>query len=159
MDYSDYLSNVIYYVFKNEEIQEKIKERIKNDINIIIELSFNSEDNTTSNFNSNVSNDSVFNNNINVIIYEKQSIKDVLKTLPKYRKIKDIETTEECSICLQKYTENTFKRTLDCSHHFHKKCIDKWLKQCDENNIHCPICRKQYEIKVNQILKFNIGEL
>lgn len=149
MDYNDYIVNILFYIFKNDEIGKKIRERIIDNMNIIIDLSFNLQETIESNDKK---------NNMNVIIYEKQSIKEILKKLPKYKKIKNIETTEDCSICLQKYTENTFKRTLECTHHFHKKCIDKWLKQCDEDNIHCPICRKKYEIKVSEIYKFNIAD-
>lgn len=47
----------------------------------------------------------------------------------------------ECTICLSKVTSKELIRTLICNHIFHKKCIDKWLIQCNEDNIHCPICR------------------
>ena len=47
--------------------------------------------------------------------------------------------TDECTICLLQYTEETKKATEECQHIFHQECIDKWLL---ENNYKCPICRK-----------------
>jgi hypothetical protein len=45
------------------------------------------------------------------------------------------ETT--CSICLIDYEENDELRILDCSHDFHKWCIDDWLQMKAD----CPLCR------------------
>lgn len=42
----------------------------------------------------------------------------------------------ECSICLDHIHKN--KKTLICSHSFHKQCIDNWL---NVNSV-CPICRR-----------------
>ncbi len=45
---------------------------------------------------------------------------------------------ESCFICFEKYKEKELKRKLPhCNHFFHKKCIDKWLK----NKSTCPHCR------------------
>ena len=41
----------------------------------------------------------------------------------------------DCSICLEKLNKN--KVYLNCSHYFHKDCINKWKTR---NNT-CPICR------------------
>jgi hypothetical protein len=56
-----------------------------------------------------------------------------------YKKIKsdDKLINQECSICLDKFTEGQYKRDLICSHTYHKKCIDKWCK----HEFNCPICR------------------
>ncbi|XP_019868444.1 uncharacterized protein LOC109597238 [Aethina tumida] len=43
---------------------------------------------------------------------------------------------KNCTICLDDYSAKTCY-TLPCMHKFHKKCIQKWLK----NNSCCPICR------------------
>jgi len=55
----------------------------------------------------------------------------------KYRKVKE-PTEHECAICLDTLKVNEFQRTLDCSHCFHKKCIDRWFKK---DNDCCPMCR------------------
>ncbi|XP_010676682.2 uncharacterized protein LOC104892442 isoform X1 [Beta vulgaris subsp. vulgaris] len=48
------------------------------------------------------------------------------------------EDVAQCYICLVEYEEGDEMRILPCHHEFHKKCIDKWLKE-----IHrvCPLCR------------------
>jgi hypothetical protein len=56
-----------------------------------------------------------------------------------YKKIKigDELINEQCSICLEKFQEGEYKRELNCSHTYHKKCIDKWIK----HEFNCPECR------------------
>ncbi|KAI4290966.1 hypothetical protein PAPHI01_0240 [Pancytospora philotis] len=44
----------------------------------------------------------------------------------------------DCSICLSAYRPKSKVRKLDCSHEFHRKCIDRWLKK---GNLNCPVCR------------------
>lgn len=45
---------------------------------------------------------------------------------------------DSCSICLEGYDENSIIRKLNCSHIFHKDCIDPWLLK---ESYKCPICR------------------
>lgn len=47
---------------------------------------------------------------------------------------------EDCTICMEPFKCNEFKRTLACEHVFHKKCVDKWLKKHEDNK--CPLCRR-----------------
>ena len=49
-----------------------------------------------------------------------------------------------CSICISDVSNKEYIRELNCKHTFHKKCIDKWIKKCinDEIEIKCPICRE-----------------
>jgi hypothetical protein len=57
-----------------------------------------------------------------------------------------------CLICLQEINNN--KKTLECQHIFHKKCIEKWFydknPRWDEYDCYrknsCPICRKKQEV-------------
>jgi hypothetical protein len=44
-----------------------------------------------------------------------------------------------CAICMADYEEEEAVRVLPCggAHHFHKRCVDDWLKI----NANCPICR------------------
>ncbi|KAJ4725342.1 E3 ubiquitin-protein ligase [Melia azedarach] len=47
----------------------------------------------------------------------------------------------ECCICLAKYKEKEEVRQLPCSHIFHLKCVDQWLRiiSC------CPLCKQELE--------------
>ena len=45
---------------------------------------------------------------------------------------------DTCSICLSDINEqNDEISQLDCSHKYHKECLDNWLKISDK----CPFCR------------------
>ncbi|KAF8006924.1 hypothetical protein BT93_K1040 [Corymbia citriodora subsp. variegata] len=47
-------------------------------------------------------------------------------------------TASCCSVCLGDYKDTDMLRVLpDCSHLFHQKCIDPWLRL----NPTCPVCR------------------
>jgi hypothetical protein len=43
----------------------------------------------------------------------------------------------ECAICFGDYDEGDTVRKLQCGHHFHQSCIDRWLLQ---HQNHCPFC-------------------
>ncbi|KAK4779096.1 hypothetical protein SAY86_006624 [Trapa natans] len=47
----------------------------------------------------------------------------------------------ECCICLANYREKEEVRQLPCSHMFHQKCVDQWLRiiSC------CPLCKQELE--------------
>ncbi|XP_074270444.1 uncharacterized protein LOC141594159 [Silene latifolia] len=67
---------------------------------------------------------------------------DVVESLPVriYTKSPKLQSEEaaQCYICLVEYEEGDDMRIMPCRHEFHKKCVDKWLKE-----IHrvCPLCR------------------
>ena len=44
---------------------------------------------------------------------------------------------EPCSICFEDINEND-KKTINCNHVYHEKCIEKWFSI----NHQCPLCRK-----------------
>lgn len=44
-------------------------------------------------------------------------------------------TPDQCSICLCMISEN--RKKLNCTHSFHKACINKWLAK----DVRCPVCR------------------
>tara|TARA_B100001093_G_scaffold355537_1_gene340118 strand:- start:626 stop:1063 length:438 start_codon:yes stop_codon:yes gene_type:complete len=46
-----------------------------------------------------------------------------------------------CSICLEQYTIEDKIIQLNCSHIFHRKCIESWFKDKDKNKKVCPLCR------------------
>ncbi|KAF8398168.1 hypothetical protein HHK36_017094 [Tetracentron sinense] len=43
----------------------------------------------------------------------------------------------ECCICLSQYVDGVELHTLPCNHHFHCRCIVKWLRI----NATCPLCK------------------
>jgi len=52
------------------------------------------------------------------------------------------DSTENCSICIDEYGEDSSKLTeLQCGHVFHRDCISQWLR----NNGSCPNCRKNQQ--------------
>ena len=63
-----------------------------------------------------------------------------IKGIGKYKKVtKDSELLEVvCPICLENFKENEYYRTLECTHSFHKKCIDRWFRK---DHSDCPMCR------------------
>jgi hypothetical protein len=42
-----------------------------------------------------------------------------------------------CAICQERNNDVTVWRKLNCMHHFHRTCIDRWF----ERDVHCPVCR------------------
>ncbi|KAK1366386.1 E3 ubiquitin-protein ligase RHA1B [Heracleum sosnowskyi] len=46
---------------------------------------------------------------------------------------------DQCAVCLYLVKAKQLTRELEnCSHVFHKECIDAWI---DKNNVTCPLCR------------------
>ena len=52
---------------------------------------------------------------------------------------KEILENVACTICLENFKIGEGKRMLPCSHIFHKKCIDRWIKY---NKPECCLCRQ-----------------
>jgi hypothetical protein len=44
---------------------------------------------------------------------------------------------QECCICLSQYEDEVEVREIQCGHHFHASCVDKWLRI----NATCPLCK------------------
>lgn len=44
----------------------------------------------------------------------------------------------DCVVCLCGLKEGEQVRRLDCSHVFHRECLDGWF---DHSNLSCPLCR------------------
>lgn len=66
-------------------------------------------------------------------------------------------TEEECSICLEKLSNEIAH--LSCHHFFHYKCIGDWINNNNKKNkeILCPICNQTFEI-INIYLPENIND-
>lgn len=64
-----------------------------------------------------------------------------IEQLPSYRYANEdsSEDSEQtvCVVCMSDFETRQMVRVLPCSHEFHSKCVDKWLK----TNRTCPICR------------------
>jgi len=58
-----------------------------------------------------------------------------------------MDSSEECTICLKNWTSTDLVRTLPCSaaglqgHCFHTECIDRWLLTSGR----CPLCNERYD--------------
>jgi len=50
----------------------------------------------------------------------------------------DDDDANQCQICLEGFANGDKLRKLPCSHFFHARCVDVWLK---EKCISCPTCR------------------
>uniref|UniRef100_UPI00358DFCD9 RING finger protein 44-like isoform X2 n=1 Tax=Myxine glutinosa TaxID=7769 RepID=UPI00358DFCD9 len=59
--------------------------------------------------------------------------------LPSYRYNPENQQSEQslCVVCMFDFEARQLLRLLPCSHEFHAKCVDKWLR----TNRTCPICR------------------
>jgi hypothetical protein len=42
-----------------------------------------------------------------------------------------------CAICISEFSPDDEVRLLPCSHYFHNRCVDEWLRI----NASCPTCR------------------
>lgn len=69
--------------------------------------------------------------------------------LPPYQKIKDSHLKDEfscelCPVCHDTFKLGEYFRTLPiCGHTFHKRCVDRWLRQ-DRRRMSCPVCRTNH---------------
>jgi hypothetical protein len=141
-DIQDKMASIIYDIFKNNNLLETIKQHYKNS-DLIISLDVDINDNSL----------------MNVNLFKKLKKSEFIKReLPKYKKVTENDTDSNCCICLEEYKHNTYKRTLNCNHHFHKKCIDKWFRNCDDDDISCPMCRSKYELKLDKISSFTLND-
>jgi|TARA_Y100000389_G_scaffold184930_1_gene203816 hypothetical protein len=43
-----------------------------------------------------------------------------------------------CSVCLEDFKDDDILKKLNCTHVFHKECLEPWL---NNNNRNCPLCR------------------
>mmetsp|Transcript_36128 Transcript_36128/g.84657 ORF Transcript_36128/g.84657 Transcript_36128/m.84657 type:complete len:285 (-) Transcript_36128:106-960(-) len=70
-----------------------------------------------------------------------QTIIDQMPLLEFSSEMQATEKELSCAVCLSDFIEGDVLRQLPCSHHFHKQCIDRWLKR----NKVCPLCLQDIE--------------
>lgn len=99
--------------------------------------------NQRSNNNNRGQNDGADHNQSSIVIdvgLDEDTIKSYPKLIYSEAKLQKKDSTATCcSICLADYKSSDTLRLLpDCSHLFHVKCVDPWLR------LHptCPVCRK-----------------
>lgn len=70
---------------------------------------------------------------------------DVIDHMPlvQFSEMPEKQSTMEtsCAVCLSEFEWCDQLRRLPCGHHFHKACIDRWLKR----NKVCPLCLQDIE--------------
>jgi hypothetical protein len=67
---------------------------------------------------------------------------------------------EQCSICLDGFSERNDACRLECNHLFHRTCIKRWMGQ----HVSCPVCRRSYssapqhnnQRRVNVIIPYTV---
>ncbi|XVE92196.1 hypothetical protein REPUB_Repub01dG0076200 [Reevesia pubescens] len=63
---------------------------------------------------------------------KESSIRKMLKRV----RVESGGVEEDCMICLEKITVESYVSRMPCSHTYHVNCIKRWLKQSH----YCPIC-------------------
>lgn len=62
---------------------------------------------------------------------------DALYPLRQYREVAPFGVADDCSICLERYSEEVSVRVLPCLHAYHGACIDGWFR----SNQTCCLCK------------------
>ena len=52
------------------------------------------------------------------------------------------DNKDSCAICLDDLKTGQMVKALRCSHKFHEKCINNWLKQ----KLLCPLCKEKIDL-------------
>ncbi|XP_008791159.2 E3 ubiquitin-protein ligase At1g63170-like isoform X2 [Phoenix dactylifera] len=86
--------------------------------------------------------------NMNLASADRGASDDQISRLPhwQFKKVEPMtgtasENPECCCICLAKYGDREEVRQLPCSHLFHLRCVDQWLRIISS----CPLCKQELE--------------
>ena len=108
---------------------------------------------------SNKDNKLIIMDTIKKILIEDESLNIKLLEMDKINKVffkeNDIVNNDVniCTICLEEIKKKEHKVKLKkCNHIFHKKCLNKYLKET-LINFNCPNCKKDYSNNLNDIVK------
>jgi len=86
-----------------------------------------------------------------------EEIKNIINAIPSFKFEEKKQTVEpgketeaqkqnnkdSCAICLDDLQTGQMVKALGCSHKFHSKCINFWLKQ----KLKCPLCKERIELQ------------
>lgn len=89
-----------------------------------------------------------------------EEIKNIINSIPSFKyeekkqpagssdkpnsdKNKDSNNKDSCAICLEDLQSGQMVKALACSHKFHSKCINFWLKQ----KLKCPLCKERVNLQ------------
>jgi len=73
------------------------------------------------------------------VIFTKNAVAPLLEDV-KMTDCQCVGQLGQCSICLDEMDENSKVVKLSCGHHFHKRCVTKWLLT---KKITCPLCKQK----------------
>ena len=59
----------------------------------------------------------------------------------KRRYFMNFDEGENCSICLESFTDGDIIGTTPCTHRFHNNCLENWMAE----HPNCPVCRHDFE--------------
>lgn len=69
---------------------------------------------------------------------------NLMKKTEELKTYKNIDLTNECSICMEEYKLDEKLSELVCNHVYHHDCIIMWLNR----NNSCPICKRNMDIQM-----------
>lgn len=59
------------------------------------------------------------------------------------------ESRKTCAVCMEEFRAGEQMRTLPCFHDFHKRCVDRWLRQQGV----CPICKHRVDGQPSSLVR------
>ena len=66
------------------------------------------------------------------------------------------DDNQECTLCMETFKSGDRLRTLPCLHHYHAKCIDRWLIDTQRGVPRsCPLCKSdplQQQVELTRVV-------
>ena len=67
------------------------------------------------------------------------------------------DDNQECTLCMETFKSGDRLRTLPCLHHYHAKCIDRWLIDTQRGVPRsCPLCKSdplQQQVELSELTR------
>lgn len=67
-----------------------------------------------------------------------EQIRDIINSYPAFKFEETKGDEHNCAVCLDKLKNGCMVKALGCSHKYHSKCINDWLKV----KLKCPLCKQ-----------------